>query len=26
MATLPIGGQVTMSAEPGDIHLTLTRH
>ena len=26
MATLPIGGQVTMSAEPGDIHLTLTQH
>jgi muramoyltetrapeptide carboxypeptidase len=26
MATLPIGGQVAMSAEPGDLHLTLTRH
>jgi muramoyltetrapeptide carboxypeptidase LdcA involved in peptidoglycan recycling len=26
MATLPIGGQVAMSAEPGDLHLVLTRH
>jgi muramoyltetrapeptide carboxypeptidase LdcA involved in peptidoglycan recycling len=26
MATLPIGGQVTMSAVPGDVHLTLTQH
>ena len=26
MATLPIGGQITMSAEPGDTHLTLTQH
>jgi muramoyltetrapeptide carboxypeptidase LdcA involved in peptidoglycan recycling len=26
MATLPIGGQITMSAEPSDPHLVLTRH
>jgi len=26
MATLPIGGQITMSAEPNDPHLVLTRH
>jgi muramoyltetrapeptide carboxypeptidase LdcA involved in peptidoglycan recycling len=26
MATLPIGGQVAMSALPGDLHLVLTQH
>ena len=26
MTTLPIGGQVAMSAEPGDAHLVLTQH
>jgi len=26
MATLPIGGQITMSAEPGDPHLLVTQH
>jgi muramoyltetrapeptide carboxypeptidase len=25
-ATLPIGGEVLMSARPGELHLTLTRH
>jgi muramoyltetrapeptide carboxypeptidase LdcA involved in peptidoglycan recycling len=26
MATVPIGGQVSMSAVPGDLSLVLTRH
>jgi muramoyltetrapeptide carboxypeptidase len=26
MATLPIGGQIVISADPGDLHLILTRH
>jgi muramoyltetrapeptide carboxypeptidase LdcA involved in peptidoglycan recycling len=26
MATLPIGGQIVMSADPGDPHLILTHH
>jgi muramoyltetrapeptide carboxypeptidase len=26
MATLPIGGQIVMSADPGDLHLVLTQH
>ncbi len=26
MATLPIGGQIAMSAEPGHLHLVLTQH